>query len=71
MYDGLLIKNSCFVSPETDNGELKTKKSNKKYHGLGIKSINKIVKKYNAVYDWKYDKQKNIFTTEIIFMKKS
>lgn len=71
MYDGLLMKNSCFVSPETDNGELKTKKSNKKYHGLGIKSINKIVKKYNAVYDWKYDKQKNIFTTEIIFMKKS
>lgn len=71
MCDGLLIKNSCPVFPETDNGELKTKKNNKKYHGLGIKSINKIVKKYDAVYDWKYDEQQKIFQTEIVFMKKS
>lgn len=71
MCDGLLIKNSCSISPETDNGELKTVKNNKKYHGLGIKSINKIVKKYNAVYDWKYDEQRKIFETEIVFMKKS
>lgn len=69
--DGLIIKNSCSISPETDNGELKTRKSDKKHHGLGVKSINKIVKKYNAVYDWKYDEIQKIFKTEIVFMKKS
>lgn len=71
IYDGLIIKNSCSVSPVTDNKELKTRKSDKTHHGLGIKSINKIVKKYGAVYDWKYDDQQKVFETEIIFMKKS
>lgn len=71
VYDGLIIKNSCSVPPVTDNKELKTRKSDKSHHGLGIKSINKIVKKYGAVYDWKYDEKQKVFETEIIFMKKS
>lgn len=71
IYDGLIIKNSCFLPPVTDNKELKTRKSDKTHHGLGIKSINKIVKKYGAVYDWKYDNQQKVFETEIIFMKKN
>lgn len=71
IYDGLIIKNSCFLPPVTDNKELKTRKSDKAHHGLGIKSINKIVKKYGAVYDWKYDNQQKVFETEIIFMKKN
>lgn len=71
IYDGLIIKNSCFLPPVTDNKELKTRKSDKAHHGLGIKSINKIVKKYGAVYDWKYDNQQKVFETEVIFMKKN
>ena len=71
MYDGLLIKNSCSIPPEAINGELKTKKNNKKIHGLGTKSINKIVKKYDAVYDWKYDEQQKVFETDIAFIKES
>lgn len=71
MYDGLVIKNSCDTSPVADSGELKTTKSNKKSHGIGIKSIKKIIKKYNAVYDWKYDKGQRIFETDIVFQKKN
>lgn len=71
MHDGLVIKNSCFVPPETENGELKTTKQNKKTHGVGTKSIRKALKKYDAVYGWKYDENSKIFETDIVFPKKN
>lgn len=71
MHDGLVIKNSCFVPPETENGELKTTKQNKKTHGVGTKSIRKTLKKYDAVYGWKYDENSKIFETDIVFPKKN
>lgn len=70
MYDGLVIKNGSAVSPKTENGELKTTKSNKKIHGMGSKSIKKTVKKYGGVYGWKYDEDLKIFETDIVFPKK-
>lgn len=69
LYDGLFIRNSCVIAPETNSGELKTTKREKKLHGIGIKSIKKVIKKYNAIYDWKFNKNKNIFETEIVFPK--
>ncbi len=69
IYDGLVIKNSCSVAPITDGGELKTTKHNKKMHGIGTKSIRKTLKKYNAVYGWKYDDDLKIFETDIVFPK--
>lgn len=71
MHDGLVIKNSCFVPPETENGELKTTKQNKETHGVGTKSIRKTLKKYDAVYGWKYDENSKIFETDIVFPKKN
>lgn len=71
MYDGLLIKNSCSVSPKSESGALRTIKFDKKSHGIGIKSVKKIIKKYNAIYDWKYDEQQKIFETDIAFIKES
>lgn len=70
-YDGLVIKNSCDTPPETDSGVLRTTKHNKKSHGIGIKSIKKIIKKYNAIYDWKYDQAQKFFKTDIVFPKKN
>lgn len=69
LYDGLIIKNTCITPPEVKNGILKTKKLDPQLHGIGISSIKKIIKKYNAVYDWKYDKDKKIFETDIAFVK--
>lgn len=69
MHDGLMIKNSCIVSPKTENDELKTTKRNQKLHGLGTKSIKKTLKKYEAIYGWKYDETAKIFETDIVFPK--
>lgn len=69
MHDGLVIKNSSTVPPKAENGELKTTKHNKEMHGIGTKSIRKTLKKYNAVYGWKYDDDLKIFETDIVFPK--
>lgn len=71
MHDGLVIKNSCAVPPKTGNGELKTTKYDKSIHGIGTKSIRKTLKKYNAIYGWKYDENLKVFETDIIFSQKN
>lgn len=68
-YDGLIIKNSCDTPPNEKSGELKTTKPNLKMHGIGTSSIRKIIKKYDAIYGWKYDKNQNAFETDIAFLK--
>ena len=45
-------------------------KNNKSFHGFGTKSIKNIIKKYDAIYDWKYDEKSKIFETNIVFSKK-
>lgn len=70
MHDGLVIKNSCAISPKAENGELKTTKQNRKTHGVGTKSIRKTLKKYDAVYGWKYDENLKVFETDIAFPQK-
>lgn len=70
MYDGLLIKNSCDFAPINKDGILNTTKNNKSFHGFGTKSIKNIIKKYDAIYDWKYDEKSKIFETNIVFSKK-
>lgn len=69
IHDGLVIKNSYACAPKTENGELKTTKRNTKMHGIGTKSIRKTLKKYDAVYGWKYDEDLKIFETDIVFPK--
>lgn len=66
-YDGLIIKNSCDIPPNEEGGNLKTSKANKKLHGLGTASIKKVIKKYNAIYGWKYDEENSEFITNIAF----
>lgn len=70
MYDGLVIKNNCDISPEANKGELKTTKQNKNSHGIGTKSIKKIIQKYDIIYGWKYDEIQKVFETDIVFPKK-
>jgi hypothetical protein len=44
------LTNSCDVKPEYENGELKTTKSSP-FHGIGTRSIKRIVKKYDGDID--------------------
>jgi sensor histidine kinase regulating citrate/malate metabolism len=38
-----------------DNAELKTTKSDKEYHGMGIQSVKEIVSRYNGMMEY-YEK---------------
>lgn len=68
-YDGLMVRNSCKAAPQTKNGQLVTTKRDKTMHGIGITSIKKVLKKYNAMLDWKYDEDNQIFETDIVINK--
>ena len=69
MFDGVIIKNSCDVKPISRNDNLQTTKQDFKDHGLGVSSVKRVLKKYNALYDWKYIECTNTFETNIVFTK--
>ena len=60
----LTLTNSCRTNPfsEEDN-KLLTRKKNKMRHGYGIKSITRIVEKYNGDIQMYYDEKTNTFHT--------
>lgn len=68
-YDGVIIRNTCITPPETIGNKLITSKANKIYHGLGLNIVKKIIKKYDALYDWKYNDVNHIFETDIAIPK--
>lgn len=68
-FDALTISNSCNSPPISYGKKLQTTKKNKKFHGIGLKSIIKVVDKYNGIYDWNYDEKSDTFETIIAFPK--
>lgn len=71
LQDILIISNSCDEAPKQKAGKLLTSKPDKQFHGIGSKSILRVVKKYNGVYDWEYREENKIFETTIIFPKQN
>ena len=69
LQDILIISNSCDEAPKQKSGKLLTSKPDKQFHGIGSKSIMRVVKKYNGVYDWEYDQERKTFETTIVFPK--
>lgn len=67
-YDSLTVTNSCDTPPDKN---LKTTKKNKQLHGLGIKSIQKAVKKYDGELEWEYDENEKQFSITIILLSKT
>lgn len=65
-YRKIAVINSCDTAPLTKNGELITTKKNKEAHGLGTKSIKKIVDKYDGELDWEYDESSKQFKFTIL-----
>lgn len=61
------ITNSCNISPNIQNSNLLTIKKDKNLHGLGLKSVKKIVDKYDGSLEWKYKKEEKQFEICIIF----
>ncbi len=69
-YDVLIVSNSCDTPPLVIGEHLTTTKANKKLHGIGLKSVEKIVNKHKGIYNWNYREAEKIFETVIAFPKK-
>lgn len=70
MYDALIIQNSSLKKPLIENNKLLTSKHDRKIHGIGISSVKRVLKKYDAVYDWSYFEDLKVFQTDIAFPKR-
>ncbi len=68
-YDALVLENSCDIPPIVEGSKLKTTKPEKRLHGLGLKSVLKVVEKYSGMYDWEYNEEQKLFKTVIAFPK--
>lgn len=67
-YAVLELSNSCNTPPVSFKQELFTTKGNKHFHGLGIKSVKKTLKKYSGEMEWKYDENDKIFTAVLMIL---
>ncbi len=68
-FDGIIIKNTCERAPKHKNYELITTKKDKLLHGLGVSIVKKTLKKYDAIYDWRYSETEKMFETNIVLPK--
>ena len=64
----LSIVNSCDSEPPKDrNGSLKTTKKDTEHHGLGLKSVNKVIQQYGGFSTLYYDAAEKTFHCIIHF----
>lgn len=59
------ISNSCNKKPEYIDGTLVSSKSTSGMHGIGTRSIKRVVAKYNGNLEMKFDSNTNTFTSTI------
>ncbi len=69
-YDVLIVTNSCDTAPKSTNNKLITTKSDKKLHGIGLKSVAKTLAKYNGDYEWEYDSENKVFTATVMMSER-
>ena len=69
-YDVLIVTNSCDTAPKSSNNKLITTKTDKKLHGIGLKSVAKALAKYNGDYDWEYDSENKVFTATVMMSER-
>ena len=60
-FSAVKIENYAVKEPVILDGVLRTQKKNTDIHGIGIKSINTALKKYNSELTWSFDKEKKFF----------
>lgn len=65
-FHKITLKNSCETEPKTESRKLLTLKNDKEVHGIGMKSVNKTLKKYNGEMQWDYNEANKTFKTVIL-----
>lgn len=66
-FDIITCTNSCDKKPQSIGKMLKTTKTDDGFHGLGVNSIKRIVKKYSGDFEWSYDENSKEFVVYIAF----
>ncbi len=61
----ILVKNSFLETPKQIGDHFVSSKKNTRNHGIGIRSIKRITKKYNGEADFDCDSNKKIFTAKV------
>lgn len=61
------VTNPCVVKPKLINGNIITSKKDTSLHGIGLKSIKRVVKKYDGNIHMSYEENERNFTTTITF----
>lgn len=65
-YSAVKVENYTDKEPIILGGLLRTQKKNADIHGMGIKSINNALKKYNSELTWTYDKDNKFFRAMVL-----
>lgn len=65
-YSVIVLKNSCDTSPRSQGEKLLSTKENPHFHGYGLKSVAKAVKKYSGDQYWEFDRENLTFTMTVI-----
>ncbi|MBQ2758822.1 MAG: GHKL domain-containing protein [Clostridia bacterium] len=70
-FDFIDCINSCDQKPNVTKDILQTLKPDKEKHGLGIKSIKQVTRKYKGEFNWSYNENKKEFRVCIAFKNKN
>lgn len=65
-YSVIALKNSCDTSPRSQGEKLLSTKENPRFHGYGLKSVARAVKKYHGDQYWSFDPDNRMFTMTAI-----
>ena len=69
-YNVIVLKNSCDISPQAKGEKLLSTKENPSFHGYGLKSVARTVKKYNGDQYWSFDQESRTFTMTVILQNR-
>lgn len=65
-YVIIKINNYSDIPPKIKGNTISTNKTNKALHGIGTKSIARIVKRYNGNIEYEYSENEHIFTATVL-----
>ena len=63
------VNNSCIVKPKENSNGLITSKKDKAYHGIGMNSVKRAVRKYGGDVGYKYNELESVFRITISVKK--
>lgn len=69
-YNVIVLKNSCDMTPRAQGEKLLSTKENPRFHGYGLKSVARTVKKYHGDQYWSYDQENYTFTMTVILQNR-